>query len=375
MQGDLSHASRLPLKRAAQFIDNESADSGKEYNHVENNVYDRDGNVPGLIDDEEVDPETNQGHRALNAYIQSDDPFIVGVDGRKYQTNAEYDDESATENGSENEDEDVVPSGRAPAVDIELSDQPANSATAAEEASTSQPPPPISSAEETSTQPPPHVNLTQEFSDRYGLLKANIDTEPCETIDIWFRGAYHENTDSQLQFFYDKCQWYKIVPQYIAYAMRRHPKLITNEPGDFMTNLAKLLVKKQNLYTDIRVQSLFDASSDEECLDIMIRCSSSYFEEERYMDDEVSDRGVYQRVAESVSGTWEEWIRSPPEEYNYEQEGLSFLKLKVPFGAPYQFIVKKIYHHAALKDDFSTKLVQWIETQKINTLRLRLRKN
>ena len=75
--------------------------------------------------------------------------------------------------------------------------------------------------------------------------------------------------------------------------MRRHPKLITNEPGDFMTNLAKLLVKKQNLYTDIRVQSLFDASSNEECFDIMIRCSSSYFEEERYMDDEVSDRGVY----------------------------------------------------------------------------------
>ena len=313
-----------------------------------------------------------------DAYMQNNDPFIVGRDGRRVQTNEVHGDESVTGseieegNEGENEDEDVVPSGRAPDVDIELSDQPA---TAAEEASTSQPPPPTSSAEEASTQPPPHVYLTQEFSDRYDLLKADIDTEPCETIDIWFSGGYHENTDSQLQFFYDKCQWYKIVPQYIAYAMRRYPKLITNEPGDFMINLAKLLVKKQNLYTDSRVQSLFDASSDEECLDIMIRCSSSYFEEERYMDDEVSDRGVYQRVAESVSGTWEEWIRSPPEEYNYEQEGLSFLKLKVPFGAPYQFIVKKIYHYAALKDDFSTKLVQWIETQKINTLRLRLRKN
>ena len=59
-----------------------------------------------------------------------------------------------------------------------------------------QPIPPTSSAEKASAQPPPHVYLTQEFPDSYDLLKVDIDTKPCETIDTWFSGGYHKNTDS-----------------------------------------------------------------------------------------------------------------------------------------------------------------------------------
>ena len=175
------------------------------------------------------------------------------------------------------------------------------------------------------------------FCDTYGQLNAPVDTSAAETLGLWFSEGHDGDENSELKFLHEQCRWEYIIPQYILYALRRNPRLLTFEPSGFIDNLLRVLIEKQKLYNDSRVQSLFDSNSDGECLNNMLEFSREYSE-----NDEITD--IYQRYAKGVSESWKSWMRSAPKQYNYKEEGISFLQLGVPFGSPFQFMKIKLQH-------------------------------